>query len=294
MPEFLQINLNHCWAAQQLMAQTAMELRSDIIIISEQYNNPSDDELWSRSTDGRCAVAIKRTSDLVVEDNGFGAGFTWLWAGGLQVYSCYCTPRWSDGKFTNFLGDLESSISTHGQLEAVLVLVVGGDFNAHSAEWGSATEDVRGGLLSDFAVGMGLVPCNIGTVSTYSRVNAQSVVDATFAYLAMGVAVSGWRVLADYNLESDHRYITYSVASPNSAAPGSANSRPVPAKRWVVRKLDMTKFSLMLSPKPAFDENISPIELAEFLQDFSTRICNYSMPRLAAFSGRRSAHWWTD
>jgi len=75
---------------------------------------------------------------------------------------------------------------------------------------------------------MGLVLCKIGIVPTYSGVNARSMVDATFVHLAMGVAVPGWRVMADYNSESNHRYITYSVASPNSAAQGSKSSLLLP------------------------------------------------------------------
>lgn len=68
-------------------------------------------------------------------------------------------------------------------------------------------------MLSDFAAGIGFAACNHGSVSTYNGMNARSVVDVTFARLQTGVAVQNWRVLADINNESDHRYICYTIAA---------------------------------------------------------------------------------
>lgn len=61
MINFLQINLNHCWVAQQLVFQTALELGSDVIIASDQYSTPADSDSWSVSEDGRAAVVVMRT-----------------------------------------------------------------------------------------------------------------------------------------------------------------------------------------------------------------------------------------
>jgi len=104
------------------------------------------------------------------------------------VFSCYCTPRWNDERFNQFPGGLEDSIVSNE--DGISVLVVGGDFNAHSAEWGSSTDDVRGGLLSDFATGAGLVTCNVGTTPTFSRVNARSVVDVSFVRMVSCVTIA--------------------------------------------------------------------------------------------------------
>jgi len=35
----LQVNLNHCWTAQQLFLQTVAELNTDVVIVSD-YNRP--------------------------------------------------------------------------------------------------------------------------------------------------------------------------------------------------------------------------------------------------------------
>jgi len=134
MENFIQINLNHFWVAQQLLSQIALECLSDILIISDQYSNPSDDSRWSKSADGRCVIALAGSSGLVVDGKETGDGFTWLRAGRFLVNSCYFTPRRCDERLFQFLGDLEESIALHGAED--VVLFVGGDFNAHSAEWG--------------------------------------------------------------------------------------------------------------------------------------------------------------
>lgn len=40
----VQINLNHCWAAQQLLLQTMKELSAKIAIISDYYRPMGDAE----------------------------------------------------------------------------------------------------------------------------------------------------------------------------------------------------------------------------------------------------------
>ena len=42
MAKVLQINLNHCAVAQDLLSQLIQEEKADIVIISEQYRNLSE------------------------------------------------------------------------------------------------------------------------------------------------------------------------------------------------------------------------------------------------------------
>jgi len=85
-------------------------------------------------------------------------------------------------------------------------LIVAGDFNSHSAEWGSATDDARGALLSGFTAGLDLLICNEGTTPTYRRINACSVIDVTFARTDRNrhSTVCDWTVLSDLYSASDH------------------------------------------------------------------------------------------
>jgi len=137
----LQVNLNHCWAAQQLLLQTVAELSVDVIIVCDYYRPLEHRPQWVDSADGKCAVYIPSRSAAIVSDHGSGQGFAWAKVGGKLVYSCYCTPNCTIDEFDNFLSGLEESIA---QLAvAGIDLVVAGDFNAHSAEWGSSTPEVH-------------------------------------------------------------------------------------------------------------------------------------------------------
>jgi len=54
----LQVNLNHCWTAQQLLLHTVAELGTDVVIVSD-YNRPiGQPEQWAASTDSKCAVFV--------------------------------------------------------------------------------------------------------------------------------------------------------------------------------------------------------------------------------------------
>jgi hypothetical protein len=57
--------------------------------------------------------------------------------------------------------------------KGLALIYYSGDFNAWSAEWGSAKNDVRGFKLADLAASINLVPANVGHVPTYHRINAE-------------------------------------------------------------------------------------------------------------------------
>lgn len=55
MIRFLQINLNHCRAAQDLLLQEEKSRRIDISILSEPYSIP-DDPTWCSSGNQKAAI----------------------------------------------------------------------------------------------------------------------------------------------------------------------------------------------------------------------------------------------
>lgn len=54
----IQINLNHCWAAQQLLEQTMADLNATIGVISDYLRPIGDEERWVASVDGKSAIYI--------------------------------------------------------------------------------------------------------------------------------------------------------------------------------------------------------------------------------------------
>ena len=109
----MQINLNHCWAAQQLLKQTVLEQSISVVLVSEQLRNPTEDANWVSSDDNRCAVVAAGHSALPIEDRGSGTGFAWIKLGRLVIYSCYYTPNCNVAEFEEYLGRLEDSIRVH-------------------------------------------------------------------------------------------------------------------------------------------------------------------------------------
>lgn len=137
MTRFLQINLNRCKVAQQLLLQTAVN--SDVIIISEQNTSiPS----WYNDNRGDCAIGLLN-GEAPDEVGVPGQGYVWIRLRGIRIYSCYISPNIHITDFESFLSDLERSIrSGDGEI------IIAGDFNAKHSDWDPAHNDRRGDLLS--------------------------------------------------------------------------------------------------------------------------------------------------
>lgn len=228
-------------------------------------------------------------------EQGSGVGFAWAKIGGTLFYSCYFTPNCSLQDFDRYLCDLEASIRTQG--EAGLDTIVAGDFNSHSAEWGSATNDARGYLLSDFAVSLRLGICNVGSTPTFRRVNATSVIDVTFSRSRGNrLLVTDWSVVKECYTASDHEYIGYSVLKPAALGPVAEHGATHPAG-WSTKKLSLEAINAhwdRIGTPPPLSADVSAEEHSGRLQDFLTRACDAAMPRRSVFQGKRAVHWWNE
>ncbi len=135
-----QLNLNHCYAAQQLLYQAASESRSDIAIVSDPYCIPPGNGNWV--ADKSSTAAICTTSKFPVQEvvSTSNEGYAVAKVDGVFYCSCYAPPRWSIERFTQMV-DLLSM-----ELTGLTPLVVAGDFNAWAVEWGSRAR--TGGVRS--------------------------------------------------------------------------------------------------------------------------------------------------
>lgn len=291
---FLQVNLNHCWTAQQLLAQTAIERKTDVILVSD-YNRPLGGQQWIASSDGKCGVHIPSRSSIRATDMGYGNGFAWVRAANTLMYSCYCTPNCPLDAFDYFLTELEYSIRDHAKSHELLV--VAGDFNSHSAEWGSSSEDARGELLSNFASALNLTVCNVGTTPTFRRINAESVIDVTFARPPTGncTQIGDWSVLEGYYSASDHEYIEFTAGNYQANPQNHRTDRGVPIKGWSVKKLSTESLhEFWNSAGPQATSSSSAEAKAESLHYFLSEACDAAMPRRTVVPGKKAAHWWNN
>jgi hypothetical protein len=286
MIRVLQINLNGCQAAQDLMVQIAEERRADLVIISEQYRNASN--RWYSGSDSRSAIYAPTTHLRITgvgHDNG--GGWTWVEIEKLRLYSCYFSPNSPIDAFANDLRRLEDDVKT-----SILPVILAGDFNAKAPEWGSSTTDRRGVLLSEMVSHLHLHAANIGSRHTFVRGSSSSVIDATFADESAVGGIRNWQVLDAYS-HSDHRYISFDLeARFTRPQPNLANTG------WGVRKLNLTALDEAVAERRSAvlskSQSASAEDITSALNDLLQRSCDASMPRRSSQNQRRPVYWWNE
>lgn len=81
---------NCCKAAQALIHQTASEKDADFVLACE-YNR-TEDPNWYVDTTNKAAIVNEKKARR--DDEGRGeAGFRWVSACGLRMFSCYWSPN---------------------------------------------------------------------------------------------------------------------------------------------------------------------------------------------------------
>jgi len=165
-------------------------------------------------------------------------------------------------------------------------VIIVGDFNSKSPEWGSPLEDRRGRALAELLATLGLTICNEGSKPTFVRGTSESHLDLTLATQAVARNVTGWSVLEEESL-SLHRYIQFDVALV------CGHQRNEKKKGWAFRKLDLAKLNKKLShgtPPPPDDAEAACKEAIAWLTD----ACDACMPRTSGSTKRRLVFWWNS
>ncbi|XP_077294938.1 uncharacterized protein LOC143917330 [Arctopsyche grandis] len=259
MIRILQINLNGCQAAQDVMIQTAEERRADLVIVSEQYRNIP--HRWYSDASSRSAIYTPTAHLRITNAVSIGVqGWTWVEMRGVRFYSCYFSPSATVEEFKRDLVCLEDDVRT-----STLPVVVAGDFNSKAPEWGSQKTDRRGILLSEMASHLHLHAANVGSAYTFVRGSTGSVIDVTFAGETIIGRIRKWQVLDSYS-HSDHRYIGFELED-RLAGPQMLPS----SSGWGARKLDI-------------------VALDEAVAELRSKLFHTLYNRDSKFQDRRSCH----
>lgn len=201
----LQVNLNRCTVAHDLLEQTAATGGMDVCLVSEPNRAFATAKGWLLDERGDSAIWV--VNKLVsIEEYGQGHGIVWIkLRGGQLILSCYFSPNRPIEEFRDFLDELSRLM-----VKTTRSVLVAGDFNAKSPEWGAISGDKKGEELSDWAASSGLVVANEGSTPTFQRTTGQgSIVDITL--VSEDLRLTDWRVLEGVETLSDHRYITYNL-----------------------------------------------------------------------------------
>ena len=202
--KIIQINLNHCEAAQDLLIQTVREEKVDVVIVADQYRN-LDGLSWK--TDAANSAAIwacgKHPIQEVMKDPE--ETFVRVKISGIYFYSCYMPPSMPHEDFERILDRIVEDAKNRSPV------AIAGDFNAWAVEWGSKETKKRGQtLLEAFSV-LDLVLLNDGEKPTFIRGEASSMIDLTFVSSNLLKGITCWKV-SDTCTLSDHCAITWRVA----------------------------------------------------------------------------------
>ncbi|XP_043485346.1 uncharacterized protein LOC122513138 [Leptopilina heterotoma] len=195
------------------------------------------------------------------------------------MYSCYFSPNDALTDFEADIRQLESSL--RGSRLDVLVT---GDFNAKSPEWGESRLDKRGRVIGEMVSRSNLTIVNRGRTWTFRRGAIGSIIDLTIASSPLFRRINEWRVSEEYTA-SDHQYIEFSVSVGDT---GNGGRQEAPCRKrlsWNVKKIDKEKFVRSLEESRLIEElgwvqrpNTMDAEVRAVRKTI-TAACDESMPR---------------
>ncbi|XP_066909029.1 uncharacterized protein [Halyomorpha halys] len=170
----LQLNLNHCEAAQDLLYQTVQEQHINVAILCEQYKN-LDGNSWVSDGSGKAAIWACNSQAIQELNTTSHFGFVLTKINDVYIFSCYAYPSTTIADFANLLDRIVLEASCHNPT------IIAGDFNAWATEWGSRITNRRGEvLLEAFTQLNDVILMNTGTNPTSTRAGRSSIIDLTF------------------------------------------------------------------------------------------------------------------
>ncbi|XP_033317785.1 uncharacterized protein LOC117215548 [Bombus bifarius] len=232
-----QTNLGRSRRAQDLLFQTIRENAVALAVVAEPYSM-LDAPDWTGDTDEMVAVTWTSAPGALAHGVSLERGNEYVaveWAE-MVVVIVYVSPNCGWTAYEEF-----PEKSASGFPWPVLVP---GDFNTHSTEWGNPRTNARGRAFSDWAAGFVLLFVNRGSASTCVARRGCSVVDISWATPDAFRRVSGWRVSEGVETLSDHLYILMEAREtprPGMTSTGDGRGPPRagrarPPPRWKVKE----------------------------------------------------------
>lgn len=279
--KILQLNLNHCEAAQDLLMQTVRELELDLVLIAEPYKHLSTQPWESDSTTKAVIWSCGKFPFQSVVNNR-ETGFVAAWIDGIRFYSCYAPPSLSIEQFVDFLDRLIEDARQH------FPVAIAGDFNSWAIDWGSKFTNARGKALLEAMTTLDVVLLNNGDTPTYIKGEASSIVDLTFVSSSLTRGSHSWEVMNTYTA-SDHSAILWELSTGQD--PRKAN-RQTNAVGWKVKSFDPSALVVALDSDPIVTGSAE--EKTKDLMKRVTQACDACMPRKRSINQRPPVHWWDD
>ncbi|XP_041632305.2 uncharacterized protein [Drosophila kikkawai] len=273
MVKFLQLNLNHCRAAQDLLSQTVFEEEIDIAVLSEPYKSKAEG-VWQQSADGGAAVWSCGQSPGHLSQRASRPGYARAKVQATTIYSCYLAPSLHIDAFRDILQEIARDARGRSPV------LIAGDFNAWSTAWGSSKTTQRGTILLDALATLDVCLLNDVARCTYSKAGRESIIDLTFASPEL-CRTSHWKV-TDLLTYSDHAAIITQTM----------HSQQGPSLRQSAYKVHTLNADTLLS---SMDGNVITGDANTCADILAARIkaaCDAAMASSTRGNGRRPVPWW--
>ncbi len=276
----IQINLNHCEAAQDLLGQMVAETEADLVMVSEPFKVPAN-SVWISDGTKKAALWICgkypfQEAKLRQED-----GYAIAKINNIYFFSCYAPPSLQLSEYESMIDKIVAEARGHHPI------VIAGDFNAWAEEWGSKYTNIRGKTLLEAFSQLDVILANRGNTSTFRKNGHQSVIDITFTSWQLSKKVK-WHVSERYT-HSDHQAVIFEVGTQSKAKKSPINWR---RKGWVSNALDEELFLELLRdisiPESTAEEKVN------YVIRQIHRACNGSMPKRTLNNRRKPSYWWND
>uniref|UniRef100_A0ABD2WJS0 Endonuclease/exonuclease/phosphatase domain-containing protein n=1 Tax=Trichogramma kaykai TaxID=54128 RepID=A0ABD2WJS0_9HYME len=195
-------------------------------------------------------------------------------------FSVYAPPRLSHIEFSTLLVNITK------EARGKRPLVIAGDFNAWSTEWGCRATRPRANILLDSLALLDAVLLNADDVPTFNGRQGSSVVDLTFVCESLAPRMLSWAVSGWYT-HSDHQAIVFEIED------AGTSTRPSTRRscRWNACTLDADRFSAVVSGASVATGTAE--EMASSLMDVITGACDASMTKANPRRRREPVYWGT-
>jgi Reverse transcriptase (RNA-dependent DNA polymerase)/Endonuclease-reverse transcriptase len=200
----LQVNVDRGGAAQELLEHTVLSMRVDVAIMAEPNKKMTQvrERGWVMDESEDVAVRVFGNGrKWRVDEVKKGKGIVAVRCGRVGFCGVYVSPNIDREGFKEVIRGWE--LLLRGWLGRV---IVAGDVNSKSREWGSAKTDWRGEEIVELASSLGLHIVNEGNAPTFQRGSQCSVIDVTMVSECLVKDVREWKVCECETL-STHRYI---------------------------------------------------------------------------------------
>lgn len=275
---FLQLNLNHCEAAQCLLRQSVMERKVDVALLSEPYK-VEENPAWRNDATKTASIWVAN-GKMPKQSATNKEGFVRANISDIAVYSCYIAPRHGIDEFRTIVDSLSFDAAKQKKI------LITGDFNAWATEWGCPRTNPRGRVLLEALAKLDMVLLNQGNEHTYSRNGCGSVIDIAFASSNIANRIK-WSV-SDIYTHSDHKAIIIDYLA---AHPKAINSTCREVHGWKCNIFDREMFRECLVSEQV---DGPPEEAAKVFISNVSHACDMSMTRRRRGHRKNSVYWWNE